>query len=343
VFELDNRGKRSLALDTSRPQGVEVAKRLTAGADVFLTNIRPASLKRSGLDYESLAGLNARLVYAIVTGYGLNGPDADKPGMDVAAFWARAGVGRLTAPKDQEIFPCRTGMGDHITGIAAASGIMAALYARERTGRGRLVETSLLRTGIYSIGSDMAIQLRLGRIASTRPRADAVNPIGNFFKAACGNWVCVLPRQGNADWPQLCAALARPDLVADARFASTKARRENRAALVAELDAVFAQHPLAHWTEALDANDVVWAPVQTPAQVAGDPQAEACGAFVFIPDGAGGTHRAPATPVAFPGEAPPDLRCAPALGEHSKGVLGEAGYSQAEIAALINQGVVAAV
>jgi len=333
VFDLDNRGKRSLALDTSRPEGAEAVRRLAAAADVFLTNIRPASLKRSGLDWETLQKINSRLVYAIVTGYGLSGPQADKPAMDVAAFWSRSGMGRLTTPKDQEIFQSRTGMGDHITGVAATSGIMGALYARERTGKGRLIETSLLRAGIYSIGSDMAIQLRLGRIGSTRRRADSVNPLHNFFKASCGNWICLMPRQGNADWPALCAALTRSELATHERFATTRLRRENRAALVAELDAIFAEHPLEHWAQALDAHDIVWAPVQTPAQVAIDPQAEACGAFVQVSDGAGGSFRAPATPVAFPGNERPAPRAAPTLGAHSTQILSEAGYSQAEIAA----------
>jgi crotonobetainyl-CoA:carnitine CoA-transferase CaiB-like acyl-CoA transferase len=340
VFELDNRGKRSLALDTSRPEGLGVLRRLIAAADVFLTNVRPAALKRSGLDYQSLKGLNARLVYAIVTGYGLEGPMADKPGMDVAAFWSRAGVGRLTTPKHQEIFPCRTGMGDHMTGLAVAAGIMGALYARERTGKGRLVETSLLRTGIYAIGTDMAIQLRLGRIGSTKDRAQSPNPIGNFFEASCGNWICLLPRQGNADWPKMCAALGQPELANDPRFATPKVRRENRVALVAEFDRAFAEHPLVHWEGALDAHDIIWAPVQTPAQVAADPQAQAAGAFVDVPDGSGGSRPAPATPVAFPADELPPLRPSPAVGEHSREILAEAGYTEAEIDQLVAEGVV---
>lgn len=340
VFELDNRGKRSLALDTGTAAGMSVLKRLVAGADVFLTNVRPAALARAGLDYQNLNALNPRLVYAIVTGYGLGGPEADKPGMDVAAFWSRAGVGRLTTPKDAEIIPCRTGMGDHMTSLSAAAGIMGALYARERDGKGRMVETSLLRNGVYAIGSDMAIQLRLGRIASTKARAQSPNPIGNFFKTADDRWICLLPRQGNKDWADICAAMEREDLAGDARFSSPRARRENREAVVAELDRVFAARPLAHWAEKLDAHDIIWAPVQSPADVAADPQAAAGGAFLEVPAGNGQTRRAPATPVSFPSSPAGTMRKPPELGEHTREILSECGYSAAEIESLFAQGAV---
>jgi crotonobetainyl-CoA:carnitine CoA-transferase CaiB-like acyl-CoA transferase len=341
VFELDNRGKRSLALDTATRDGADIARRLAAAADIFITNTRPDALARAGLDYQTLNAVNPRLVYGIITGYGLDGPQAHKPAMDVTAFWSHSGLGRLTVPKDAEIYPSRTGMGDHMTGVSLVAGIMAALYELQRSGRGRLVETSLLRNGVYAIASDMAIQLRLGRIASTRPRAQAVNPIGNFFKAACGNWLCVMPRQGNQDWSLLCAALGLRTLAADRRFATTKARRDNRVELVAVLDETFAAHSLEHWTRILDEADLVWAPVQTPAQVASDAQAEAAGAFVDISDDAGGTYRAPATPVAFPKEATAALRPAPGLGAHSREILSGAGYPAAEIEAFIVSGVVA--
>lgn len=176
VFELDNRGKRSVVLDIRTPAGRDAAKALVRDADIFLTNVRPAGLARAGLDYDSLKAVNPRLIYCSLTGYGLEGPDADRPGMDVAAFWSRAGVGAITAPKGAEPFPIRTGMGDHVTSLATVAAVLAAVHERQRTGVGRLVETSLLRTGVYAIGSDMAIQLRFGKLASTRPRREAVQP-----------------------------------------------------------------------------------------------------------------------------------------------------------------------
>ncbi|MET0337610.1 MAG: CoA transferase, partial [Caulobacter sp.] len=177
VFDLDNRGKRGIALDIRTEAGRNALVRLARGADIVLTNVRPGALKRARLDHETLRAENPRLIYCSLTGYGLQGADADKPGMDVAAFWSRAGVGSLTAPKGAEPFPIRTGMGDHVCSLATTSAILAAVIERARTGVGRLVETSLLRAGVYAIGSDMAIQLKMGRIASTRPREQAVQPL----------------------------------------------------------------------------------------------------------------------------------------------------------------------
>jgi crotonobetainyl-CoA:carnitine CoA-transferase CaiB-like acyl-CoA transferase len=296
IFELDNRGKRAVVLDIRSDAGREALKALVATADVFLTNVRPAALARAGLGHETLRAANPRLIYCSLTGYGLEGPDADKAGMDVAAFWSRAGVGAITAPKGAEPFPIRTGMGDHVTSLATVSAILAAVFERHATGVGRLVETSLLRTGVYAIGSDMAIQLRFGKLASTRGRREAIQPLANFFKTRDGRWVCLLPRQGATDWARIAAAAGRPDLVEDPRFASSKSRRENTAALVEILDEAFGAMDYVEVEAALDAGDLTWAPYQTPRELVSDPQAEAAGCFVDTPDGMGGTFKAPASP-----------------------------------------------
>lgn len=334
VFELDNRGKRAVVLDIRSNLGREALKALVATADIFLTNVRPAALARAGLDHETLRAANPRLIYASLTGYGLTGPDADKPGMDVAAFWSRAGVGAITAPKGSEPFPIRTGMGDHVTSLATVSAILAAVYERERTGVGRLVETSLLRTGVYAIGSDMAIQLRLGKLASTRGRREAVQPLANFYKTADGRWICLLPRQGSVDWPRIAAAAGHPELVDDPRFSSAKARREHGEALVDILDAAFGAMTYAQAAEALDAGDITWAPYQTPRELAEDAQAEAAGCFVQTPDGRGGTFRAPATPARFPGVEDQPRGPAPALGADTAAVFRELGWDEEKVAAL---------
>lgn len=334
VFDLDNRGKRGVVFDIGAPDGKEAALRLVRQADVFLTNVRPGALKRAGLDWESLKAENPRLIYCSLTGYGLQGPDADRAGMDVASFWSRAGVGAITAPKGVEPFPIRTGMGDHITSLATVAAILAAVHDRSRTGQGRLVETSLLRTGVYSIGSDMAIQMRLGKLASTRPRDQAVQPLANFFKTSDGRWFCILVRQGGTDWPQIARAAGRPDLIDDPRFATSKARRENTAELVHTLDAAFGAMTYEQAAAALDAGDVTWAPYQTPRELVEDPQAEAAGCFVTIPDGKGGGHRSPASPARFEGFDDTPRGPAPRLGQDTAAVMAELGYSPEEIAAL---------
>ena len=334
VFELDNRGKKSIVLDISKPEGHEVLTRLIQTADVFLTNVRPAALKRAKLDHESLMAGNPRLIYCSVTGYGLTGPDADRPGFDMAAYWARAGVGALTAPKGAEPFPIRTAMGDHVTSLATVSAILAAVVERQTTGKGRLVETSLLRSGVYSIGSDMAIQLRFGKLASTRPRESAVNPLANFFHTAEGRWICLLPRQGNADWPPIAKAANREDLIDDPRFAKAKARRDNGPELVRLLDEAFSAMSYPEVAERLDAADIAWSPMQTPAEVANDPQAIAAGCIVETPDSRGGSFRAPGGPARFPGADDGPKGPAPSMGQHTDEILQGLGYSAAEIEAV---------
>ena len=338
TFGLDNRGKRAVVLDTSKPDGREALSRLAAEADIFLTNVRPASLKRAGLDDETLRAANPRLIYAVVTGYGLEGPDAAKPGFDVTAFWSRAGVAHMHAPKGTDPFILRTGVGDHTTSLATVSAILAAVYEREKTGVGRLVQTSLLATGVYTVGSDMAVQLAFGKLASNRPRSAPFDPTANFYKSRDGHWFVLNPRGGGKDWQLLATACGRPDLLEDERFPTGRLRKDNSVALVAELDDAFGGLDFEDIARRLDEVDLVWAPVQTPAQVAADPQVAAAGALIDVEDGQGGTYRSPAAPARFPGADATVRPAAPALGQHTREVLAEIGYAPAEIEAMLASG-----
>ncbi|MFD1190189.1 CaiB/BaiF CoA transferase family protein [Phenylobacterium conjunctum] len=338
TFSLDNRGKRAIVLDISKPSGRDALAKLAQDADVFLTNVRPAALKRAGLDEATLRAANPRLIYAMVTGYGLEGPDADKPGFDVTAFWARAGVGHMTVPKGGEPFLLRTGVGDHTTSLATVSAILAALYEREQTGQGRVVQTSLLATGIYTVSSDLAVQLAFGRLASARPRTAPFDALANFYAASDGRWFVLNPRGAGKDWVPIITAAGRPDLAQDERFATGKARRVNAAALAVELDAAFRKFSFEEVAARLDEADLVWSPFQSPADVSADPQAAAAGAWVEITDGQGHGFRSPAAPARFPGMDQSTRPPAPVLGQHTREILREAGYEDEVIEAMIRDG-----
>ncbi len=342
VFDFDNRGKKSIIVDTSTEAGQDIVRRLAGDADVFLTNVRPGGLSRSGLDYEALAASNPKLVYCSLTGYGLEGPDADRPGFDVASFWSRSGVAALTIPKGQEPFALRTAFGDHTTSIAAAAGICAALVEAGRTGKGRLVEASLLRTALYAMGSDFAIQLFFGRIGSTKSRRESIQPLMNFFQTKDGAWLCIVSRQGEADWAPICRALDLETLIEDERFATAKARRANAGELVDRLDAAFIGFDKAEMAARLDAHQLAWAPVQTLAEVAADPQVLASGAIAKTPSSTGGDpYASPASPVRFPGADDGPKGPSPKPGEHTESVLSDAGVAADDIDRLLADGVVA--
>lgn len=340
VFDFDNRGKKSIVVDTTKPEGVEILKKLVADADVFLTNVRPGGLERSGLDYDSLKAINPELVYCSLTGYGLTGPDKDSPGFDIASFWSRAGLARLFPPKGMDPFPLRTAFGDHVTSIAASSAINAALVQRFRTGKGQLVEASLLRAGLYSVGSDLAIQLFFNRVASTKSRYETNAPIMNFFKSKDDRWLCIVARQGNADWPKICRAAGIPEFAEDERLATGKGRKINADEVVRTLETEFAKYDKAELAERLNAEQIAWAPVQTLAEVADDPQVYAAGGIVETPSRGGGTFKAPGSPARFPGMEEPEKKPSPLMGEHTRETLSTLNFSADEIDALYDAGVV---
>jgi crotonobetainyl-CoA:carnitine CoA-transferase CaiB-like acyl-CoA transferase len=327
-FDLDNRGKRSVVFDLASEEGRTAMAVLLATADVFLTNLRPEATERLGLGPDTLLAAHPRLVYASVTGYGRSGPDADRAGYDVGAFWARTGLARTITPGDAPLIDIRSGMGDHVTGITTAAGIVTALLTRERTGEGGLVETSLLRTGMYCLGWDLGIQLRFDKLAPTMPRAELQNAMCNSYRAGDGAWFWLLGVESDRMWPKVVAAIARPDLDDDERFATARGRRHNGPAVVAELDAVFAAAPREVWAERFDAHDVWWAPANTAAEAVADEQALAAGAVVDVPEGEGApAHRAIAGPVTFGGVPNQPAGPVPGLGQHTDEILAELGLS----------------
>ncbi|HZR84804.1 MAG TPA: CoA transferase [Candidatus Binatia bacterium] len=338
-FELDNRGKRSVLIDLRTEEGRELARRLVDRADVFVSNLRPGALERMDLDYPTLAARNPGLVYCSVTGYGVVGPDRDRAAYDVGAFWSRGGVAAMLTPPGAEPPVQRGGMGDHTTAIAAAGAVSAALVARQRTARGQHVVASLLRTGLYVVGWDVATRLRYGYVAPASTRTASPNAIVNSYRAGDGKWFWLIGLEADRHWPDVCRAIARPDLVTDPRTSNIVVRRENGPAVVAMLDEEFARRPLAEWAEIFDREGVWWAPVQDCDDIAGDPQVRAAGAVVPF-DVERGLPEQLATPVDFAGTPAEPGRTAPEVGQHTEEVLLELGHTWDDIAALKERGVI---
>jgi crotonobetainyl-CoA:carnitine CoA-transferase CaiB-like acyl-CoA transferase len=337
IFACENRGKRGVVLDTSKPQGRAALIAMLQDADVFITNVRPGALKRAQLDYDSLKDQLPKLIYANVTGYGLTGAEADTPAFDLTGFWTRSGVAHATIPPDQEPFTCRPGFGDHVTALATLSGVLAALHERSRTGLGRHVETALIRAGVYALGWDYSIHLRYGQAVTAQPRNDRPGALAGFFRTKDDRWFCVAAR-GPRDVPAVMEEIGRPDIVANPRYAMPMLDLDAVREIRAILDAVFAGMTLAEVGEMMRRADVIWAPMATLDDVVADPQAQAAGCFVETPDGWGGSFQAPAAPVRFPGAPHGPAGPAPKLGEHTREVLLEAGYGEADVEALIAAG-----
>ena len=341
VFEFENRGKRGVVLDITKPGGRGALVRLLQDADIFITNLRPRALKRARLDFESVRAEAPKLIYCNVTGYGLEGDAADLPAFDIAAFWTRAGAAASAIPRGVEPFPAPAGMGDEVCALATASAVLAAVVERSRTGVGRQIETSLIRAGVFANGWNTSIQLKYGKLAASRPRRELFNPLSNYWPTAGGHWVVTVTRHGANDWAGITAAAGRPELMEDARFATSRDRTKNAGALVEALDEGFSALSLEEVGARLTAGDVIWAPMQTPAEVAHDPVAQAAGCFIEVEDGSGARFLAPASPARLPGEPHRPTRPAPGLGQHTREVLMEIGYSEAEIDALTADGAAA--
>lgn len=321
-FEVDNRSKRSVVIDIQTPQGHSDMLALLETADIFITNLRPSALTRLKLDPETLHTQFPQLVIGQVTGYGHGGPDADRPGYDSGGFWAYSGLAHKFSGETgyPPILP--GGFGDHLTGITLVSGLTAALYKRAQTGEGSIVETSLLKVGIYAGSMDYA--LKLGRDFDQRPpnRAKADAPLVNNYRTSDDRVLWLLCVEGPRHWPNILKALDLEKLAIDERFKDMHKLYKNRRDLIAVFDQRFAEKTLAEWSEILDENDVWWSPVQTIADVVDSPQAASIGVFPKIP-GHEDAPRTVASPIDFNREHTKPRGSVPELGADTEAVLAE--------------------
>ena len=322
-FEMDNRSKRSIVLDLTSEDDRAAALELVSGADVFVTNIRPSALQRVGLDYEAVSARNTRLVYGLITGYGETGPDADRAAYDVAAFWSRAGLAQLLTPPGGTPPFQRGGMGDHLAGMTLAAAVCAALVARDRTGRGQLVSTSLYRQGAYTVSFDLNTYLLTGQPIAVGQRESMGNPCMNNYAAADGRRFWIVGLEAGRHWPPLCRVVGRPEWLTDPRFADARNRAAHAVELIGELDEIFATKPLDEWAKIFAAEpDFFWSPVNSVEDVVADDQFHAAGGIVYVPAGESSIPMA-ATPADFHGTPWAPRSTAPELGEHTDEVLAE--------------------
>jgi len=324
LVQQPNRGKRSLALDFGRPEGLELLYQLTAKSDVFLTNFLPDARARLRIDVADIRKVNPKIIYVRGHGQGARGPEAHLGGYDASSFWSRGGISdALTPAGAPQPTGQRAAFGDGIGGMTIAGGIAAALFARERTGAGSVVDISLLNTAMWVLSPDIIASSLLPAEMKTLPtvtRKKMFNPGVNSYKTRDERWVMLVMLQTDRYWADFCRRIGRPELATDPRYRDMKARFENREACIAELDAVFATRTLDEWRAAFDDMEGPWAPVQKARELLADRQALANGYVQQVDGGKRGRFPLVTNPVQFD-ETPPTLTRGPEWGEHTDEVL----------------------
>ncbi|ALI25835.1 Hydroxyproline dehydratase putative [Mycolicibacterium fortuitum] len=335
-FTVDNRGKRSVVLDLREGHGRAALDQMLAKSDVLLTNMRMRSLEKLGLSCDALLARHPHLICSVISGYGSVGPDRNRPGYDIGAFAGRTGILHQMRAGDVPPTALPLGFGDHVVALATAAGVLAAMVERGRTGRGQLVESSLMRTGAFALGWELAVQLMLGKVPGATQRIATKTPLFNCYQSADGQWFWLLGVEADRHFPALVAALERPDLLSDSRFATSRDRRRNTSEFVEVLDAAFAGQPMDVWVQRFDEHRVWWEPVHSPAQVVEDEQAVAAACFVDIE---GTEFQTVSGPIDFAGEQAKSVAAAPELGADTESVLRAAGCTEDLVQAVLRRAV----
>ena len=330
VIELDNRNKRSMTLDLRQDKGREILYRLVEKSDVFITNFQEDVLLKLKVDYDTLSGINPRLVYAIGTGWGLRGPEKHRPSFDISAF-ASSGLMATLGEENTPPVPSLPGMGDHITAVVMAYGIMVALFHRERTGTGQMVHASLLGSWIEVGGINLQQALTTGKDVPRRSRKNAVNPLWNHYETRDKKWIQLAMLQSDPYWPDFCQAMGLPALEHDSRFHSHGLRVDNHSALISILDDAFSSKDLSHWREQFGKYNIIWGTVNSFGEVAASPQVRANEYIVKYKHPSFDEIEVVGIPVEL-SKTPGQMRAsAPELGQHTEEILLENGYTWDEI------------
>jgi crotonobetainyl-CoA:carnitine CoA-transferase CaiB-like acyl-CoA transferase len=339
VWLMESRNKKSLALDLSKREGQAVLHRLATEADVFITNLPPAVREKLGITHDHLAPHNDRLIYASFTGYGEKGEEANKPGFDSNAYWARSGLMDLVRA-DENSTPARSvaGMGDHPCAMAFYGAIVTALYKRERTGKGSHVSSNLMANGIWANCVLAQAKLVGAKFGERRPRERVLNAVTNHYRCKDGRWLILSLLNEERQWPTLARCMGREDLVADPRFATKPDRHARSLELIKLLDEIFATKDLTEWRKILDGNGLVFGVVGILDDVPTDKQMIENEVLVPFEND---TMLTINSPIWVDGAKKVQPRRPPGIGEHSDEILRKAGYDEASIRKLRASGAVA--
>jgi crotonobetainyl-CoA:carnitine CoA-transferase CaiB-like acyl-CoA transferase len=344
LMEHSNRGKRSLGLDLTHPDGRALLQEIIRVSDVFLTNFLPGAREKMGIDVEDVRAINPKIIYARGTAHGAKGPEAHKGGYDSTDYWARSGSGMgMRSEGEPPAMQPGPAYGDSIGGMTIAGGIAAALFARERTGEPSVVDISLLGTGLWAMGAALAGSMLAegAEGGGGVPTAGAafMNPLVGLYRAKGGGSMMLTMLQGHHYWADTVTHLGHPELAEDPRFATPEAFSENDAAARQVLQEIFETQTSAEWRDQLAPMKGQWGPFQTTSQIPSDPQVIANELIREVEIGDGTTFRLVANPVQFDGEAPV-LRKGPEHAQDTEAVLLDLGVDWERIEALKASGAI---